>query len=309
MIFFRANDARPIAWSLAIGLTLVVRNLAMPAAWGEPPLVNDPAAADKPDDNRAKQAAERDKAALGWILKRGLRAIVPVPAPQVDIVEAEVPQLQQQVDLHAKQLERQFESVLASELEMIRLACGDLSPPARKGILKAGQEAQVKAARDMANRRMRGQWNNEEVDPRQQIRSAVATALRSVAAPEQVAAYEREQAARTSRQSHAARLRIVAQLDQQLDLSSAQRKAIEEDLVAKWKPGWLVGLAESGMINDLPIAPDFAAAAIEPHLAGAQKETWNQWSRMAGSNMVGQHFITWNFDGSGLQGTDDWWKQ
>lgn len=302
------------AWRWLLAIAIVPSAMNGPEAHGEKPPslpAKEAAAEEKADEEQAKQAAKRDAAALEWILRRGLRAVVPVPVqPMVEVDEAVEPQFEQQIDQHANQLERQLQPVLASELEMVRLACGDLSTAARKGVLKAGQEAHVKASRNLAKVQLRGQWNNNaDADPRKTIREGLAKALRDVASPEQIAAYDREHAARASRQAHAARLRIVAQLDQQLDLSTAQRTAIESELVAKWKPEWMIGLAESGMVNDLPIAPDFAAAAIEPHLAAAQKEAWRTWSSTAGSNVVGRQFITWNFDGQGLQDQDEWWKK
>jgi hypothetical protein len=263
-------------------------------------------AADEPGPD-VKQAAKRDADALGWLLKRGLRAVVPVPVPQGAPVQIQRPELQEQIDQQAKQLERMLDPVLASELEMVRIACDDLAPAARKVILKAGQAARTKAARDMAQRQMHGRFGQDDFDPRKEIRSALGTALEGVATPEQFTRYDEENEARASRQARAARLRIVSRLDQQLDLSAAQRDRIEKALETDWKPDWIVSLADSGLINDMPIAPDFAKAAIEPHLAPAQREAWKDWCRAAGSSMVGRRFITWNFDGQGLQGDDPWW--
>lgn len=268
---------------------------------------DDAPVAQKPVDDKAQQAAKRDADALGWLLKRGLRAVVPVPVPQVPAVRIDPPQLQQQIDQQAKQLERMLDPVLASELEMVRLACNDLEPAARKTILKAGRDARTKAARDMAQRQMRGRLGQDEFDPRKEIRAGLAQALRDVAKPEQVAQYDQEHEARATRQADAARLRIVSRLDQHLDLSADQRERIEKALEKQWKPAWIVSLADSGMINDMPVAPDYAAAAIEPHLEPAQKTAWKTWCRTAGSSMIGRRFISWNFDGQGLQGDDPWW--
>lgn len=286
--------------SLRIAVAIVVAMAGIARADDAKPPAEDPA----PD---VTQAAKRDADALGWLLKRGLRAVVPVPVPQMPPVQIQRPQLQEQIDQQAKQLERMLDPVLASELEMVRIACDDLAPEARKVILKAGQEARTKAARDMAQRQMHGRFGQDDFDPRSDIRSALGTALRGVATPEQVARYHKENEARAARQARAARLRIVSRLDQHLDLSAAQRDRIEQALETDWKPEWIVSLADSGLINDMPIAPDFAKDAIEPHLAPAQREAWKDWCRAAGSSMVGRRFITWNFDGQGLQGDDPWW--
>ena len=85
---------------------------------------DDPAAA------AAKAAAERDARALGWLLQQGVRALAaPVNNPQ-----AADQQQRQQIEQHAKQLERMFQPVLNSELELIRRCCGGLAPAAgRRG--------------------------------------------------------------------------------------------------------------------------------------------------------------------------------
>ena len=289
---------------LRLILATVVVVTAGSALWAD-----DPAPVPTKPAPDAQQAAKRDAEALGWLLTRGLRAVVPVPAPPVPPVQIQRPELQEQIDQQAKQLERMFEPVLASELEMVRIACNDLPPSARKAILEAGRKARTKAARDMAQRQMHGRFGQDDFDPRKEIRSGLGTALRGAATPEQFARYEQENEARAARQARAARLRIVARLDQHLDLSSGQRDAIETAIEAQWKPEWIVGLADTGLINDLPIAPDYAKNAIEPHLAPAQQTAWKNWCRSAGSSMVGRRFITWNFDGQGIQGDDPWWGQ
>jgi hypothetical protein len=288
--------------SLRIGLAIVVAMIGTVRADDAVP----PAAEPGPD---VKEAAKRDADALGWLLKRGLRAVVPVPVPPVPAAPMQRPELQEQINQQAKQLERMLDPVLASELEIIRIACDDLDPAARKVILKAGREARTKAARDMAQRQMQGRLGQDNFDPRKEIRSGLAVALRGVVKPEQFARYEQENEARAARQAHAAQLRIVARVDQQLDLSAVQREQIEKSIETQWKPEWIVGLADSGLINDMPIAPDFAKDAIEPHLAPAQQTAWKTWCRSAGSSMMGRRFFTWNFDGQGIQGDDPWWER
>ncbi len=286
--------------ALRIGLAIVVVVIGSVRA-------NDPAPAREEPAPDAKQAAKRDAEALGWLLNRGLRAVVPVPVVPAPPPPMQRPELQEQIDQQAKQLERMLDPVLASELEMVRIACDDLEPAARKAILKAGRAARTKAAHDMAQRQMHGRLGQDDFDPRKDIRSGLSEALRGAATPEQFVRYEQENEARAARQARAARLRIVARLDQHLDLSAVQRDQIEKAIEAQWKPEWIVGLADSGMINDLPIAPDYAKDAIEPHLAPAQRTAWKTWCRTAGSSMMGRRFITWNFDGQGIQGDDPWW--
>jgi hypothetical protein len=257
-------------------------------------------------DAAAKRMAERDAQGLGWIVQRGLRAVVRQEQPdQAKINPGQRAQIEQQ----AIQLEKFLQPVLASELETIRQSCGSLDAAARKQILAAGQKHVKQAARQFAERQMTGRMGREGFDPRQEIRAGLEEAVRTLAAAEELAAYAREQAERSSRQVTAARLRIVAKLDYQLDLSAAQRQAIEQELERRWEAAWLSVLGETGgQINNFPPAPDFAAAAIEPHLAPEQRVAWEAWSRVAGAKIMGQR-QNWSFDGQGLQAIDPWWTR
>ncbi len=312
----------PVAWRLAgIGVAMLAAFAGVAHGEIEAFVEQKEAAAEaKPaDDTPANQAAKRDVAGLQWLLERGLRVggviDVRVLQPQRVIINGPPqpdlnaqPQLKQQIEQQAQQLERMLEPVLGSELEMIRQACPELASAARKTILASGRTALKKAAAGMAERQLTGRFGQDDFDPRQEIRGVIGTELEKVG-PEPLAAYRREQDARAARRAGAARLRIVASLDGQLDLSAAQRKAIEEDLERQWDASWVRALGDFGLINDQPIAPDFAAAAIEPHLAPAQKTAWKAWCEAAGIAHVGRRFMGWNFDGQGLQGTDGWWNQ
>jgi len=257
-------------------------------------------------DAAARRIAERDAQGLGWLVQRGLRAVIRQEQPaQAQINPGQRAQIEQQ----AIQLEKFFQPVLASELEMIRQACGSLDAAARRQILAAGQKHVKQAARQFAERQLTGRLGREGFDPRQEIRKGLEATVRAVATPDELAAYEREQAERLGRQATAARLRIVAKLDYQLDLSASQRRAIEQDLERRWQADWLAVLSETGgLINNFPSAPDYAAAAIEPHLGPEQRTAWEAWSRSAGARIMGQR-QNWGFDGQGLQALDPWWTR
>jgi len=257
-------------------------------------------------DAAAKRMAERDARGLGWIVQRGLRAVVRQEQPAQPQIN---PGQRAQIEQQAVQLEKFLQPVLASELEMIRHSCGSLDAAARRQILVAGQKHLKQAAREFAERQMTGRMGRDAFDPRREIRAGLEDAIRPLAAADELAAYTREQAERSSRQVAAARLRIVAKLDHQLDLSAAQRQAIDQELERRWEANWLSVLAETGgQINNFPPAPDFAAAAIEPHLAPEQREAWEAWSRAAGAKIMG-HRQNWSFDGQGLQAIDPWWTR
>jgi len=216
-------------------------------------------------------------------------------------------QRQQQIDQQAKQMEQFFNPPLQAELELVRRSCGSLEPAARKAIVAAGNEA-VKATSKQFAAWQFGDRGKKRFDAREMIHTAVAAAVKPHAKPEEFAAYEQEHAARTARRERAARTLIVTKVDQQLELSAAQRDAIAADLEKRWQAGWIRELDDNGgiRIGNYPPAPDFADTCIAPHLDERQKTEWKQWTQQAGWSRMGQHF-NWNFDGQTLQ-PDPWWK-
>lgn len=273
------------------------------------------AAAAQGDESDAalRRAAERDAQGIGWLLEltrqNGLGLLAELQPAGEQLEEQQQPERDKQIAQQAEQMQRFLQPVLASELEMIRQACGGLDSAARKRVLASGRTAVTKAARGIAERQLAGRLGRDEFDPRAAIRAGLVAELRTCAAPGELTAYERELGWRADRQARAARLRIVAKLDHQLDLSADQRQAIEADLARRWQPGWLAVLSESGVfVNNYPLAPAYATAAIESHLAAEQKTAWEAWCRAAGSRMTSSR-INWNFDGQGLQNLDDWWTK
>jgi hypothetical protein len=257
-------------------------------------------------DAAAARMAERDARGLGWLIERGLKAVERHEENELARIN---PGQRVQIEQQANQLEKAFQPILASELEMIRLSCGSLDTTARRQILAAGQKLVKQTALRFAERQLTGRLGREGFDPRQEIREGLEAVVRSVAGADELAAYEREQAERRGRRAAAARLRIVAKLDHQLDLSASQRRAIEQDLERRWEADWLGVLSETGgQINNYPPAPDYAAAAIEPHLAAEQRTAWEAWSRLAGARIMGQR-QNWSLDGQGLQALDPWWTR
>ena len=254
----------------------------------------------------ARQAAERDAQALGWLLENGLDALVPV---QVDDAEKPLhPQRQDHIAQQAKMMEKFFQPMLYAELELIRRCCGGLEPAGRAKILAAGRAAVAEAARGFAARQINGEANGEPWDPREEIRRRLVEAVGERATPEEAAAYRAAVEQRRLRQRVASRVALVARLDRQLDLTAAQRGAIDADLERQWQPAWGADIDRRGQvrINDYPLAPDRAAAAITPHLDPDQSAEWEKWCRMAPSRMATNQF-NWTFDGQGVQQIDVWW--
>ena len=258
-----------------------------------------------------EQAAE---GALKQAVEGGVRILLGVPAavPQAPAVfggDAAAQQLKQQQLQQAKQMEQMLQPVLHAELEFIRTTCGDLSPEAKRAIKAAAADAVREAARQFAVQQHRPGRRSldlslifaEKLDPvvEQQLSSDSA------------AVWRRERDARRERQAEAARLLIVAKLDETLELTAAQREAILADLRARWDDAWLCELQDPGgfIVNSHRPAPDYAAAAIAPHLDDRQRQAWDGWVKAAGWRQAGVH-LGWRFpDGPGLRGADPWWDK
>lgn len=217
-------------------------------------------------------------------------------------------QQREMVQRQAKQFEQLLQPLLRSELELVRTLGGDLPIPARRDVLAAGRAAVAALAVDAAAQQVNGGMNFTEVDPRSRLHREIASALAPHVAPDVLAAYQREEARRVERRAAVARQRIVTKLDEQLELSVAQREAILADLVSGWEASWIRELEDRGglVVNNHRPAPDYAEERIVPHLDETQRTTWRAWCRAAGSRMLGQR-ARWHFDGPGLP-PDPWWE-
>lgn len=245
-------------------------------------------------------------------------ALAPEPAAGGDGGQVELdadPRRQQalqrraQIRQHARQLEQVLQPALRTELDVIRRACGDLPREARQTVLAAGRAAVTKSALEVATLQMTGGDRRRFVEPRLRIADALAEALEPLAAPEAFAAYRHGQRLRQERREAAARVAIVSKLDRRLDLTAAQRGAIEADLTEHWDPEWVRELDDRGIImnNERP-CPDYAAACIEPHLREEQRADWARWRKAAGSAVIGIQGGV-NLESLGLHVDDDWWTK
>lgn len=228
---------------------------------------------------------------------------------------AEAAQRQQFLKQQAMQFEQMLQPLLAVELAFAKRACGSLAPAARREVFTAARQAVRDVAARLAKIQFEGSGEGEPPDVRREIHRGVATALETRAAAAEFAAYERESRLRRERREEAARLRIVAKLDEQLGLSAAQRRAVAEALRADWQPTWIRELEDHDgvMINDYPPAPDFADASITPHLEADQRAEWRRWREVAGSDAVPRNAVDWtelNVLQSHAQAPtpDGWWR-
>lgn len=216
---------------------------------------------------------------------------------------------QEQEQQQVQQIEQMLQPLVHAELEFIRNACGTLGPEAKRAIKAAVTTAVREFARGFVAEQQRPGRRSLDVGPI--LARHLDPVVERHARPDAVAAWRRERDARRERRAETARLLIVAKLDETLELTAAQREAILAGLRTGWKDVWLCELTDVGgfMINNQRPAPDFAAAAITPHLDGRQRQAWDNWVRAAGWRHASVH-LGWRFpDGPGLRGADPWWGQ
>jgi len=255
-------------------------------------------------------AAELQLDILQRALGQGLEALFTPKANQGDAAaakaqaDAQAAQQKQQM----RQIEQMLQPAVRTELEIIRQACGDLPSAVRLKLREAARQAATQVAQEWVGRQ--GRPTGGTFDARALLHQRIAAAVEAAVEPEAVAAYRRESAAREARREEAARIRIVAKVDEHLDLTAAQREAILADLRQRWRAPWIRELFDNGgvVINGQRPAPDYAAVCITPHLDPKQQEAWAAWARAASGRQVnnGQGM---RFDGQGLQQDDEWWKR
>lgn len=268
----------------------------------------------KADAMEFKVEVQAAEGALKQALEGGVRILLGVPAavPQAPAVfggDAAAQQLKQQQLQQAKQMEQMLQPVLHAELEFIRTTCGDLGPEAKGAIKAAAADAVREAARQFAVQQHRP--GRRSLDLSQIFAEKLDPVVEQQLSSDTAAVWRRERNARRERRAEAARLLIVAKLDETLELTTAQREAILVDLRTQWDDAWLCELQDPGgfIVNAHRPAPDYAAAAIAPHLDERQRQAWDAWVKAAGWRQAGVH-LGWRFpDGPGLRGADPWWDK
>jgi len=259
-----------------------------------------------------------EEPAVEGVLKQavegGVRILLGIPAavPQPPVVpggDAAAQQLKQQQLQQAKQMEQMLQPVLHAELEFIRTTCGDLGPRAKRAIKAGAADAVREAAGRFAAQQHRP--GRRSLDLSQVFAERLDPVVERELSSDAAAVWRRERNARRDRRAEAARLSIVAKLDETLELTATQREAILADLRQQWDDAWLCELQDPGgfIVNAHRPAPDYAAAAIAPHLDGRQRQAWDAWVKAAGWRQAGVH-LGWRFpDAPGLRGADPWWDE
>lgn len=227
---------------------------------------------------------------------------------------AEAAQRRQFIRQQAQQFEQLFQPLLRVELALVQRCCTSLPPDARAKVLAASRQAVRELAERVARHQFEGEGASGPVDVRRALHGKMAALLEPLAARDEFAAYERESRLRQERRAAAARIKIVAKLDEQLGLTAAQRRDMLDDLANHWQAEWIRELEDHDglLINDHPPAPDFAAARIVPHLDPVQRAQWDAWSEVAGWEAIPRGGVDWSDLNALQQGQqkqlDAWWK-
>lgn len=227
---------------------------------------------------------------------------------------AEAAQRRQFLKQQVQQFEQMLQPLVNVELAFARRACGNLPSEARREVLASSRRAVHEVAERVARLQFEGQGDGEPIDVRREIHQRVAAALEPRAAADEFAVYEREWRLRQERRADAARIRIVAKVDDQLGLTATQRRDVLVDLQDHWRPAWVRELDDHDgvMINDLPPAPDFADASIAPHLDPLQLRQWKKWREAANWDSVPRGSVDWseiNLLQQVQTAPDIWWRQ
>jgi hypothetical protein len=209
----------------------------------------------------------------------------------------------------ARRLEQLYGPIVHVELETVRMSCPGLEPQARRALVTASRQAVRELAMQHAAASVRGAAPPGQTAVRQALHDRVTRALEPLAAPAEFAAFAGEAVARRARREEAARIQIVAKLDERFELTARQREAILADLRDRWEPAWIRELDDRDgmMINDQRPAPDFAEGCIAAHLDAEQRRAWQQWCQAAGRRRLGIQLGNW----SGVPGAlklDPWWN-
>lgn len=211
---------------------------------------------------------------------------------QVARADQQQAEQKKQIEQHARQAELFLRPFVLAQLELARSTCASLPAAVRREVAAAAGGPLRGIADEWVARQFGVRRNAAKppADPLDSIHEALAAALEPHVPASEVAAFRREHAAAVARRARAARMQIVAKLDQHLVLSDGQRAAIDADLEKHWHPDWLVELVDAGhtLANNAPAAADFADRCIAPHLDGSQRAAWKEWSQKSGWNQTGQ---------------------
>lgn len=194
---------------------------------------------------------------------------------------------------HLALVSDEFARVLRAELAFLRAAHGDLPTEARRAIREAGEHAVAAAAErhvdaidvytiaaetsaaeiDFAGRAVSPEAIRL-IDPRTEIREALAAALGEQVGPERARERIDGFAWREATRRRAIVRRILLRLDGEFHLSGAQWDAVEKDLLAAWDERLCASATSSEGLVGIDLrwtSPGLLYDLVLPHLEPAQR--------------------------------------
>jgi hypothetical protein len=182
------------------------------------------------------------------------------------------------LDAQAAQFVQQFRPLFRTEYYFIRGTC-DLTPDQRRQLAELGERAVKATAREFADaqqKMMLGGWRPGARPPDAQklLEQELIKATASFLKPEQQHRYKDEVEKRAASRRQVAVDNVVARIDQDLVLTSDQRRRLAEALVAHWDDSWVQSLDMlMNVENFLPNIPDDVVAPI---LSESQRNAWRR---------------------------------
>lgn len=192
-------------------------------------------------------------------------------------------QRRHQIKQQAIHWEQQFTKMLYGDLELLRAVCGDLPRESRQAIARAGAAAVKDAAVRMAELQMGGRRNprprggganaeKSQDNPLAVVSTALTASVAEHVGSEQATAFSEQLARRNDRRKAAMIREIVAVLDGELVLTTAQREEIERALREQWNDAMAMTLQGIHMNNGLRVFPGLPGGCVSPHLTKAQRQ-------------------------------------
>lgn len=192
--------------------------------------------------------------------------------------QAEAAMLKRKLDAEKlKQFEarfgRHFDLILRTELHFIRVVC-NLTRQQYDAIAADGRLVRTKAIKRFAlihDGINQGFVQSTDSDTRKQFAEDLLVSAKRHLTADQVAAYERELAARDRAHKQVAVLVTAAKIDHKLVLNADQRKQVTTMLNEDWNASW--GAAQMLMYGG-QYFPDIPDAKLTPLLTSSQEKVW-----------------------------------
>lgn len=189
-----------------------------------------------------------------------------------------------------QQIKPQVMQVQAAELRFVQSVCRPT--PAEFKTIKSATDAAAKSViKECASFQLQMQQGFQHgrqpqcPDPRKIIVSELSKSVASTLSADRAKAYQEELEKRAAARKRAALLNMVAQLDQELVLSTEQRIKLTETLNANWNDSW--GRQAEYFLYGSQYLPILPSERILPLLNKSQQEIWG---RLPKNDFVGADF-------------------